>query len=73
MSKSIEDIIKAIKENPFTPKDYTKDISITLDGITILFHDEKKINIIKSLAGSPNEIKVDTLTGQVEISKNLFI
>ena len=66
-----QQIIEKIKNSPFTTKDYSKDVLITIDGIGNLFPEEMKNEILKSLSGS-NEIKVDTLTGEIIISKDLF-
>ena len=67
-----QQIIEKIKNNPFTPKDYSKDVVITIDGIVNLFPEDNKIDILKSLSGS-NEIKSDMLTGEITFSKDLFI
>lgn len=72
MSITLKQIIEKIKTSPFTPKDYSKDVEITIDGIGNLFPEENKIDILKSLSGS-NNIDVDSLTGKITFSKELFI
>ena len=76
MAVTIQQIIEKIKTNSFTPKDYSKDVLITIDGIVNLFRDENKNehlknDILTSLSGS-KKIKIDMLTGRIEISKDIF-
>jgi len=66
-----QQLIEKIKNNPFTTKDYSKDVLITIEGIVNLFPEEKKKDILKFLSVS-KKIKIDMLTGEIVISKDLF-
>ena len=66
MSISQNDIIEAIKTNPFTQKDYSKNILITIDGIANLFPDKPKDDINKIISKWDGIKILDGLTGQIE-------